>query len=886
MGRRSRLRNRSRTVPVPLPRPRLHLAALLLALLVLAAVVAVPTKPIGSDRLREWAAVADAYGAVRVAVIVLLAVLVVWLWRRWRIASMAARSGPVQVQPFVSATTEDVPVEEIEALFREALTSVQLSAPSKIPGASVPEDYVAEVRTSANTARTPLGLVVSAALSAWVTSAYRVTCTIRTDDLHGRKGLAVQIAGRQSGSAGVDMVWDTTWEQVARRAACYVAAHVIPRARLSRRPPWTSWRGVQLHPELFFHFQEGRRLAGLGRLEEALQNFDQALQRDPNNPYIRFEKATVQEELGLYVDALAGYVDIVGLERWHDRGLWKRYRELFGDDPTRRGGETRWWVRDNPPRWLERSPNGQAAIQLARFRIACSLAAADRLAEQWSRHMSTGATDQDRLRHEERDQVVHRLRPLLAAYFRTMCEAYGKDRSADDMVRLRGKLEQERDALRQVFQYAALNEGRVLAADYAWLRWRRWTWPLPPVSRAALGVLPVWGLLQLRYVEGLSRNSAVVELRGFAKLTDGQARRRDKQLTLPPDTGWPPDAAGVSRLLRGTRRKARVWRDWHGHYNVACAFAASMLSAAHKEDPAEGVTEDHAARHDAHIRYAVRHLERAVASADGQFAAGRAPWLRFGDQDLEDLRSTREFRTFIDRHFPSTVPLPRSAWNVRILVVTAHFTQLAARFADLRAAYWRDRRATVGSWQWRAALAEEPQWWDVLREYSRDYRHWPVRHRLVGHGLTSVFTTRIGRFDPALPELTDDLHWRTKVREHGLDGGSSSGTLDKVQAWLRHSKALGTLSEEVQHERDRALENLASKLSAPADLGGLLRKAAVRTGAPLPDEHVAALVTQLVVTWESVAAWMHGLSSRPGDGDQRTAEDELDRLRRLLATMP
>ena len=265
-----------------------------------------------------------------------LAVLAVVLGTRAYLLHKAARARSIEI--LIPNVADGVPGDEIVAELRqELLTVIHLSSPTVVPGESSSQDFVADVRTAA---ANPTGWgVLTAALGTLIrfgaSKPYRVNLVARRfDDDH--VGLTVEVSSRVSGEMAVTTVRDGRWDIVARRAAYDVAAFVLPRSDLSRKAPWIAWRGIELNTQLFFSFQNARRLAGKGRLEEALHHFDKALDRDPLNSYIKVERATVLDQLGLYLDALAAYVDAVTTESWYDRKLWKRYR----DGPRRQ------------PRWM------------------------------------------------------------------------------------------------------------------------------------------------------------------------------------------------------------------------------------------------------------------------------------------------------------------------------------------------------------------------------------------------------------------------------------------------------------------------------------------------------------------------------------------------------
>jgi hypothetical protein len=431
-----------------------------------------------------WRVVVDVGAPVAAIVGV---VLVLSLLHRAIQAWNAAGPAGVDITVFPAAAPSEVQADQISAELRRALTEVYLSGPSVVPGESARQDFLTDVRGVVEHARTPWGALVAALSLLSPRNVYRVFCTVQRHGPAGERALTVEVSGLPRQEVSVTTIRDETWELIIRRAACHIAAYVLPRTKVSRRAPWTPWHGINLNPELFFHFHEARRLARLGRLEEALHHFNESIALDPLNAYIRIEKATVQDELGLFVDALGSYVDVVTIEGWHDRPVWRRYRAILGD---RRYDERH---------VFPGSPNGPAALQLARYRMVASLAAGYRLATQWHNNTApTGEEVRQAARHREANQVMRRLRLLIGPYAQLMMDAHLVPEGTQQAVLDRLDRD-DPEILRRVFQYAALEEAAAIERDYHWSRPRRWR--RLPIGQAAIRVMPVWAALQYHYVE-------------------------------------------------------------------------------------------------------------------------------------------------------------------------------------------------------------------------------------------------------------------------------------------------------------------------------------------------------------------------------------------------
>jgi hypothetical protein len=822
--------------------------------------------------------------------VLVLAAIVACLTRKVLLIVNAARARTVEIMP------QGAIPGDVLASFREALTSVYLSSPSTVPGQSAPQDFLSDVREVA-TAQTTWGVVLLALAAVFRIRAYRVSCTARENSPDGLKSLTVEVTSGVSKDVQVTTVCDEAWDDVVRRAACHVAAYVLPRTWQARQPPWTPWRRRQLDPDLFYQFHEARRLARAGRLEESLSHFDRATALDPLNPYIRIEKATVLDELGLYIDAFVTYVDVVTTESWYDRPLWDRYRDLFAD----RDG----W--DAPPRRRERSPNGRAALQLARYRVVCSLAASQRLAQQWHRHAwpgsEKGGSAKGRPDQPERDReacrVIAMLRPLLGAFYKKMLERYGVPSQMQKAV-----LNEASEAwLRRVMQFAALLEADQLEQDYTVRHLRRWHRRLL-ISQSAIRILPVWSAIQFRYVE-IAQEKAGEPLDGPGTLPLGSRlplrlpeirgrgvfSRRRRGVNPLDDEEWPPSVDAIKACVRWAlgRRSARL--GWLEHYNAGCTFAVAMLTPElyrgrdgrlHCEVP---LTKNAAVRHGKLIRLAISELTQAVTATDSQFA-GVSPWLRRGDQDLNDLRVTESYATFVDRYLSPGASWPPVPPNVARLTMSAHDLLLVQRMGKLRQARWEARAQGADSVAW-ADLAEEAEWWEHLREYCLNYRDWRTRLRFVTLGRASCPPGT--SFGAAIPALQTDTGWLDQnpwppdattppspelVRATGISDDNSA--VRHAQGWLRRSDHLDRCAQDLIQSRNDALDGLARSLTDPAPLGEALaltaRAAELAAWPPLTGSAVL-----LASAWQAIAS---DASLSRGIGSRIDGPGHVEQLRR------
>lgn len=808
------------------------------------------------------------------------------LLRRMLRHRSAAGPGPIEITALREAPGP--PPEELTAALCNALTSVHLASPSTIPGESAPQDFITDVHTVAASA-SPWGLLLAAATAFLPGRAYRVSLVVRTSEAKNTCGLTIEVTNRYSSDVSVATVWGPTWSAVMEHAACHVAAHILPRTRLCRQPPWTPWHGVELDPELFHHFTEARRLARVGRFEEALDHFDRAAALDPRNPYIRFEKATILEQLGLHIDALAVYVDVVTMESWHHEALWKRYRQRFGDG----------LYKDARPRRFRPSPNGATAVRLARYGMIGALGASQRIAAQWrtpprpgqephqpAQNRPTPGMQSQGRRREDAERIVSRLRPLLRAYAAIMIREHGILDPAGIPL---SDIERSPELLRRVLQFAALVEAKDLVDDCRppwWRRWRplsrsRWPHHPPAVSGTTIRALLPWAALQYRYLETLHSRGLAAAHRADPKSTNADPEStnaetiftaspwlarlaalpplRERHPGLAPEIGrwpagrWPPPPDLVTRLV--IPRPPRRW-GWLEHYNAACVFAVSMVTPEMFLLDPDLVDEPAAKDHQNLVRRAVNQLELAVVASESQFAAGRAPWFRYGDQDLEDLRVTPEYQTFIDRFLPDVAPLARLPRNVELLAITGHLFRLVERYARLRKESWeahaKDQPVPAKE------LLREADWWIRLREFCRDYRDWPTRRDLI-----QLATESSGTFDSAMPKIEEDKQWANRTwRIHETVASNGTDVRPRIHHWLMLSAELGIMAQGLIDERNSALDGLWEKLDRHLPARIALEQALVSAGTDHGGGRIIS-PAQLAEGWRSVEWYMrqlrHGL---------------------------
>lgn len=661
-----------------------------------------------------------------------LGLIALFALRRALFARLARKPGPVEIVAF-GGDAENGPRDEVLADFRRVLTGMSITTPLSVPTDQPADNLLDDVRTALDD--TTNSIATAAALArafVQIRHAYRVSAQLRRRDGERPFGITVHVVVRPAGAGETATFWADDWTEVAEQAAHFVGAFVLPRSRLSRRPPWTAWRGLEVPPRLFHLSQTAYRLLGERRYEESLRAFHDALKIDPANPYLRIGLGQVQEQLGLYLDALATYADVVAVESWYDRRLWRRLRLLLRDDTV-----------GVPPSVVTHSPNGRDALLIARYRLVSRLASAEQLSDQWRRggpHAGTGPDQvRNKRRQAERAALRSRLTVWLTSYQRLYLQVLDHpdrierlvDAAAPDLVNLDDLPPAD---LTHFLQFVAYCEAMHLVYDYRWASCRRV--PGMPVTQTALNIMRVWAPLFLEYAA---------------------VRRGDS------DVAWPPSVAALDTRLQLYLRRKPAWaREWQEYYNAACTFAVALgPSGLVSADPALVVKERKKL-----AMHAVRHLERAVSSADSGYVGSYAQWLSTGDQDLNDLRSTEYFVDFLDRYLPNEQSRQRRPRKDLLrLIMSLHVPKLLASYAARRADFWQSciepdaDFATIMS-----ELDREGEVLAVTTEFVRNDRDWLSRVEFIDEA--HEFSRRHGlpMFTAAFPSFQDDPMIREQAR--------------------------------------------------------------------------------------------------------------------------
>lgn len=809
-------RSSIRRLRIPRPAVWFALTILFLALTLLVAVfraqpvvgASVPSNGVGP--VREFL---DRQGGLLLTSAVLSATLALWAFRRFRFAQLARKPGPVEILQFVKESDAQAPVENIVAHFRKSLRDVSLTPPMSMPGEPISQDFLQVLRTATSQATGTIGAVVGLLSALQVSSSYRVSGVLAQRKASPGCGLTIHIVTLPRNTGAVQTFWADDWFEVAELGAHFAGAYILPRSGICAQPPWTAWRRLPIPHKLFHRYQVAQSLLRDERYEEALDALFSALHEDPQNPYIRIQVAQLREQLGQHLDAVGDYIDIIEIQAWRDRRLWKRLRRTFSepDSAGRPGGASE---RSSGP--LRRSDgesgqpfvqlgsyqNGPEALLVARYRLVSALAHGSHLARQW---YGTDLSENVR-RGEERGMLRDRMWAWLVpryAEFRRVC--VGESAAGGVPDDFQEFLDTHHDLLPLLFQFIALRETLGLIEDYSWIRGRRR--PNMSIPQSALRVLAVWTALHLMLAElKVSRDPFRDSVVTTPACGDADVVVMRDALGLDVKCLiWPPKPEVVALLIRQALRwKPKSFRGWQDHYNSASVFAVMLLH----EDVEPGESEHIASK-------AVRCLERAVLTTGSGISSQYGKWLAFGDQDLNGLRGTDSFVHFIDRYFPRSEPR-RSVRSREMLerVLMAHITGLVRQYAVLHADFWESRVQYVAE---TLAVEEAARAVDaalIVADYIHDYWSWQVRLQLIKEGRD--FAARTGcavPFDSRFPSVDTILD--VPVGGVARSGHELPPELTRAGRYVRMRRPRFSSSEHMY-----AVDKGPPRISRPAGVNG------------------------------------------------------------------
>jgi hypothetical protein len=708
-----RIRRESRTSPSPLPVPRIRswrALALLIPVTLLLALYGVGRPPAG---LPWWATgparILDGLGAMLAGTgapvwqrigFAVLAVGCLFVWRRWRMATLAYLPGPVDVHEFTNATTdESAPVDDVRSRFCQYLSETQIYPPYAGPADPPPQGFLDVAGEIDPKTSNPVVLMLRGLPRLRPRVGYLVTGTLHLRTQEPRYGISATVTSFLSGGrSAMTTQWGRDWNEATRRTAYWVQATILPVSRLARTAPWRKWRGRELPWDLFEAYNEGKNCQDGRQLDEALWWYGKALRQDPFNAELRLMVGSVQEDLGLFLDALDTYQGALALGEQGGRyagHIWSTRRRRARHPLRHLVGPLRYALRR------------REAVKL-RYQYACTLAYSERTVEQWFKADQVGERGKviGQIKERLQEAFVDRYWPTVVAFAERPDEASARGW-------LRRVLRDSPPATRVVFQLAAAHELYRLREDLPFTR-------LVPGTRSAATrpvlrlARDVWAPLRLAKALHAWRETGWVP----ARLTAGGVPvppfaaggalhrwwrwlpRRRAHAVLDC---WPPP---VELLDRAVCRAQRRWLRWphlgsYDYYNAACVYGLALSGHPGDGEPGDGQV--------AWLAYrAVQQLRASLACTESGVAARLRTWILSSDPDLAPLRHQPEFRHFERDEYPSLklfFPRPDKVINVRM---SAYTKQLICDGADLLERTWQRRGAPAAGTPPPAAAGSPP----------------------------------------------------------------------------------------------------------------------------------------------------------------------------------
>jgi hypothetical protein len=277
-------------------------------------------------------ALTKAMGAtgVSVALAIPLLILAGWCIRRLWLQYQAWSPGTIQVPEFTCVTQPvGVTPAQLTTQFRNTLSTLRLQTDSPSPGSQPPSDFLdvlsKDSALQGAVSETSIAQVAAFLRAAFPPTAVEVRGTLVTRQHPSGRccGVSLQVIRLPNQGSLLKDVWDTHWEGAVRRAANSAIAAILPRTRRCKGP-WVTWRGYVMRPSVLGAYEDAARLDSERRYYEALRCCYRALEGDPLNRAVRLQLGKLQEQLGLYLEALGTYQSILVAGRPAGHGLPRR----------------------------------------------------------------------------------------------------------------------------------------------------------------------------------------------------------------------------------------------------------------------------------------------------------------------------------------------------------------------------------------------------------------------------------------------------------------------------------------------------------------------------------------------------------------------------------
>ena len=215
-----------------------------------------------------------------------------------RLRWLAHSPGPVDVADLKAAgSLPDGLAERLTLRFRKRLADLHLATPGPQPGVAPATDFVDLIGSATRDSKNLFATVAGLLRVAWPSQAYQVQATLVQHAERGC-GVSVQVVMMPATTTPPTTCWATSWEAAIDRAANRAAAFILPRTRVSRRPPWTAWHGYVLPPRLLEAYERAALYSRRPRYDEALREYYAALEFDPKNLDVRLRSGSSRRSSG------------------------------------------------------------------------------------------------------------------------------------------------------------------------------------------------------------------------------------------------------------------------------------------------------------------------------------------------------------------------------------------------------------------------------------------------------------------------------------------------------------------------------------------------------------------------------------------------------------